>query len=92
MLKLAALIAVAAALGGWVRDQGVLERSHLLGSCGQVAAPAGDAASWYACREGLIAGYPELGREQCRRVGDVSGRQVWRCSGLFDPASAPIYN
>jgi hypothetical protein len=56
-----------------------LERAGLVGTCEITAAPAGDTAQWWSCREGLVSGYPMLTQENCDSRGVVAARELWRC-------------
>ena len=51
-----------------------------VGVCTAVGAPPSvPTGSWYACKEGLINGFPNLEADQCKSFGLVQSREVWRC-------------
>lgn len=76
ILLVATLIAVAMFV---VKDERVLARIGLLGTCTVVASPEGDAAEWWACRDGKLSGRPDLSLKSCVAQGVRGGREYWRC-------------
>jgi hypothetical protein len=78
------ILLVTAALAGAlfaVKDGRILARAGLVGSCSAVAAPAGEAAPWQACRAGRLEGRPDLSRRSCTSQGIVGDVEYWRCPG-----------
>lgn len=73
-------VLIGAALGV-AKTQQWFERSGIVASCEQVAAPAGQpqAGQWWACTKGSVTGYPDLVRESCTSRGFVSRREYWMC-------------
>jgi len=64
------------------------ERAGVVGTCTATAAPrSAPSGSWYACKQGLINGYPNLEMDKCSSAGLVQHRQIWRCER--PPASLP---
>jgi len=96
MLRLAAAVLVAAALYG-AKQEGVVDRAALLGSCTPVAT-ANDESQWLACRRGFLTGYPDLRGDSCT-YRDLRGElELWHCpaavvtsraAGAPAPSAAP---
>jgi hypothetical protein len=76
---------VAAALQG-VREERVLERTGLVGSCSAVTASPSDPGGWMACRSGRLSGYPDLSRDSCKLGGTRASIVYWRCPA--DPVAS----
>ena len=76
-LILYAAVVVAAMIA--IKDGRVLESAGVVGRCSAVAAPAGDAADWQACRAGKLEGRPNLVRKSCTSAGVKDGVEYWRC-------------
>jgi len=56
------------------------ERAGLVGTCTVTAPPqSSPGGSWYACKQGLINGFPNLEMDKCASAGIVEHRQIWRC-------------
>jgi hypothetical protein len=73
-----AAVLVASALYGAKQEQ-VLDRAGLLGSCSAVAGSADGQPQWLACRSGRLTGYPDLSSGSCRR-GELRGAvRYWLC-------------
>lgn len=49
------------------------------GSCEGVRAPVDDGNHWYACKEGLVTGYPSLIGDRCRYESRASEYEYWSC-------------
>jgi hypothetical protein len=74
-LFVVALVAAAAMVGlryGWIPISG------LSGSCTQVAANA-DGTVLEACRQGRLAGWPNLDSHSCAFVRESGRWQYWHC-------------
>jgi hypothetical protein len=82
----AALIASAVAL---VRNEHVLERSGMFGSCTSLSAPAPAGGEWLECRPGELTGYPDLSKDSCSRRGMRGEARYWICPTALIAARAP---
>jgi hypothetical protein len=83
----AAAICVAAALVA-VKNERLIQRAGLSGSCWAVSTPPGQSGEWRACQPGRLAGRPDLSRRSCTKQG-LSGRlEYWRCPAPVE--SSPI--
>jgi hypothetical protein len=93
MVKIALVAAlIAAALHG-VRNERVLERAGLFGSCTAVSGAAAQAGGWMACRSGRLSGYPDLSRDSCTRGGTNAKIVYWRCpSQIVAIRAAPAHS
>ena len=69
---------IAAALGV-AKQQDLFRKAGVVGSCQIGRAPIGDDSSWYACREGVLTGYPSLRRDNCTSESRTASYQYWRC-------------
>ena len=79
MVKIALVAAlIAAALHG-VKNERVLERAGLFGSCTAVSGAAAEAGGWMACSSGRLSGYPDLSRDSCTKGGTRAKIVYWRC-------------
>jgi hypothetical protein len=83
--------AIATALVFAKRDHW-FERAGLVGTC-RLTQPgyANDTAQWWACRQGLLTGYPVLTRQQCDSTGVVLNREIWRCSTPLETAPGAVF-
>jgi hypothetical protein len=66
-----------------VKEQNLLARAQIVGSCELVAPPVGSPKTkgqWWWCSEGRLTGYPTLDRGVCDREGIYRKREVWHCS------------
>jgi hypothetical protein len=68
----------------WIKDDRVLERSGILGSCNAVAPPAGLDGDWHACKKGKLSGAPDLSLKSCTNAGSVGLVAYWRCPAPLD--------
>lgn len=82
----AAIIASALALG---KQERVLERAGLFGSCSALAAPAPAGGQWLACRPGELTGYPDLSQDSCTRRGLRGEVRYWLCPTALVAARSP---
>ena len=62
-----------------IKDGRLFHEHGVTGGCHAVAAPAGDAASWQACRAGKIDTAPDLRRHGCVSVRTNGATTYWRC-------------
>jgi hypothetical protein len=61
------------------------QRAGFVGVC--TPTPAARSASggyWYACKEGIINGYPNLEADRCVSEGVTSKREIWQCDVVLD--------
>lgn len=75
-LVVAALIASLLTLA---RNERLLDRSGLLGSCAELSAPAPAGGKWLECRPGDLTGYPDLSRDSCQKAGMRGEARYWVC-------------
>ena len=73
------VVALAVALLVIGREERVFHKWGVVGSCAAVRSPIGDAGSWYACREGLLTGFPSLIGDDCTYETRAAGYEYWRC-------------
>ena len=66
------------------------QRAGVVGKCVATRPPGSDSGSaWYACKQGILTGFPNLEADSCRSVGIFSHREVWRCTATL--VSLPGY-
>ena len=82
----AAMIASALALA---KQERVLDRTGMFGSCSSLAAPAPAGGRWLACRPGSLTGYPDLSQDSCTRRGLRGDTRYWVCPTALVAARAP---
>jgi len=64
------------------------ERAGIVGTCVATSPPrSSPTGNWYACKQGLINGYPNLEMDACSSAGIVQHRQIWSCDR--PPVSLP---
>ena len=57
------------------------QRAGVVGMCVPTAPPRSQpSGAWYACREGLISGFPNLEADSCSSAGVVQHREIWSCN------------
>lgn len=62
------------------RDQQWPQRAGVTGSCVATRGPSGsDAGAWYACRQGVLTGFPNLEGNSCTSEGIVTKQEIWQC-------------
>jgi hypothetical protein len=71
-------VLIASALA-FAKEERLLDRTGLLGSCSSVEAAAPDGGAWLACRPGELTGYPDLSQDSCRRGGMRGDVRYWIC-------------
>lgn len=79
VVKLVLVAAVAVAALVFAQREDVVHTWGIAGSCESVRAPVDDGNQWYACKEGLLTGYPSLIGDQCRFESRASGYEYWSC-------------
>ena len=81
ILKIAMVGVAIVALMAVARDQRWFERSGVVGTCYMTPAPRSEpGGSWYACKQGLLSGFPNLEADTCSSAGVVSHQEIWRCT------------
>ncbi len=56
------------------------QKVGVVGVCGTTAAPSSaPSGSWYACKEGIVNGFPNLEADHCSNLGIVQRREIWQC-------------
>lgn len=73
----------------FVKQDRLLERTGLIGSCQIVASPAGDLDQWRACREGKLEGRPNLGMDSCESKAIQGKVEFWRCPAPISASRKP---
>jgi hypothetical protein len=77
-------------LMGVARDRNWPQRAGVTGTCVRTQPPSSNpGGAWYACKQGLLTGYPALEADSCRSAGIVEHHEVWRCPAPL--ASLPGY-
>jgi hypothetical protein len=81
LVRIAMVGVVIAAMLVVARDQRWFERSGIVGRCyATTAAGATSDDLWYACRQGILNGFPNLPADACSREVLVSHQEIWRCN------------
>jgi hypothetical protein len=83
LLRILAVGTVLIALLITVKDQRVLQRAHLVGSCSTYAL-AQDGSEWRACLPGRLSGRPSLELTSCTDFGRLGRAEVWNCPAALD--------
>lgn len=78
MLRFAVFAAAVVAALAAVKDEHVISRARLVGTCETVEA-ARDGGEWLACRRGSLLGYPDLSADGCTRAPTATSLQLWQC-------------
>jgi hypothetical protein len=88
------LLVGAIAIGAltYVKQDSVLARFGLVGSCTPAEPAAGAtleqrSAQWWSCGSGSMTGYPSLERRSCDSLGFAGTREVWACRIPIESAS-----
>jgi len=72
------------------RDQRWPQRAGVTGHCITTAAPSSEPdGAWYACKQGVLTGFPSLAGDSCTSAGVVMHQEVWRCTAPL--VSTPGY-
>jgi hypothetical protein len=89
-VKIFLVAATIAVLMVVANDQHWSQRAGLTGSCWEVQRPAGQQqGTWYACKEGVLTGLPNLEPQQCSSAGMVAKDELWQC--IVPLVSVPGY-
>jgi hypothetical protein len=84
LFRITAAAAVIASLLAFAKQQDVLDRAGLTGSCTSLTAPAPQDKVWWECRSGSLTGAPDRSRSGCAR-GDVRGDiRYWLCPATLE--------
>lgn len=86
LVKIVLVAAVVIAGLAYAERADLAHKWGIAGSCESVRAPVHDGNHWYACKEGLLTGYPSLIGDQCRYESRVPGYEYWSC-----PARIPRF-
>ena len=85
MVGLAIVVMMAVA-----RDQQWGQRAGVVGHCVATPPPQSDPdGAWYACKQGILTGFPSLEADSCRSEGIVMHQEVWSCTAPVE--SLPGY-
>ena len=79
LVKIVLVAAAVLAALVFAQRKDVAHQWGIAGSCESVRAPVDDGKQWYACKEGLLTGYPSLVGDQCRYESRASGYEYWSC-------------
>jgi hypothetical protein len=79
LVKIVLFVAVAIALLVVAQRQGLAHEWGVAGSCEGVRSLIDDGSHWYACKEGLLTGYPSLIGDQCTYEQRAAGYEYWSC-------------
>ena len=74
----------------FAKEEGLFERSGIVGECEVIAAPFGDTGEWWSCSEGFLTGFPRLERDNCNFRGAFVGEEVWRCAIPLTEKPGPL--
>ena len=62
------------------RDQRWAARAGVTGNCVSTPPPSSEpTGAWYACKQGVLTGFPSLEGESCTSAGIVRHQEVWHC-------------
>jgi hypothetical protein len=81
LIKIALVGATIIALMVIGQNQRWYEKARIVGACTTVT--PGEAQTtdvWYACKQGLLSGFPNLPNDTCSVVETVGGREIWSCT------------
>jgi hypothetical protein len=83
LLRIVAVGAVLIALLITIKNQRLLERAHLVGSCSTVAR-AEDGSEWRSCVPGRLSGRPGMELTNCTDLGRHGSAELWSCPAPLD--------
>lgn len=84
MLRVAAVIAVIASLLAVAKNQHVLDRAGLTGSCTSLTAQAPNDTVWWACTGGSLTGAPDRSKEGCTAGATRGDVRYWLCPATLE--------
>jgi len=79
LMKIVLVAAVVIAGLVYAQREDLVHEWGVAGSCEGVRAPVDDGNQWYACKGGILTGYPSLIGDQCRYESRASGYEYWSC-------------
>ena len=79
MLKIILVAVLIAGSLALAKQNHWFERMGVLGSCTVLRSPRGDEGQWWACKQGVLTGYPVLRKDGCDPKGVQVGQEIWRC-------------
>lgn len=79
MARVLVVTVLIASLLALAKEQRVLDRTGLLGTCTELSAPAPAGGKWLECRPGDLTGYPDLSRDSCQKAGLRGEARYWVC-------------
>ncbi len=81
LLKIAVVGVAIIAMMGLARDQRWPQRTGVVAVCVTTPAPLSQpSGTWYACKQGILNGFPNLEAGSCSSAGIVSHQEIWSCS------------
>jgi len=81
LLRIALVGVAIVAMMAVARDQRWPQRAGVVGTCSTTPAPRSQpSGAWYACRQGILNGFPNLEADSCSSVGIVAHQEIWRCT------------
>lgn len=81
LIKIAMVGVAIVAMMTFARDQRWFERAGVVGTCYATSAPSTEPDGvWYACKQGIVNGFPNLEADACTSQGVVRHLEVWQCS------------
>jgi len=81
LIKIAMVGLAIAVMMGAARNQDWFERAGIVGVCTATPAPYGqEGDAWYACKEGILNGFPNLKADYCSTQEVVANREIWHCT------------
>jgi hypothetical protein len=83
LLRIVAVGTVLIALLISIKDQRLLQRAHLVGSCSTLA-QAPDGSEWRSCVPGRLSGRPGLELNSCTDFGRHGNAEIWGCPAALD--------
>lgn len=89
MSRIVFVAAMIASILALAKNERVLDRTGLLGSCAALAAPAPDGGQWLGCRPGELTGYPDLSNDSCTKGGMRGEVRYWVCPTALIAARSP---
>jgi hypothetical protein len=85
LVKIAMVGAAIALLMAVAQSQHWPARAGVVGSCRTTLAPASQPTGyWYACKEGVLTGFPVLEADSCMSAGFVAKEEYWGCTRPLD--------
>jgi hypothetical protein len=89
MSRIVFVAAMIASLLALAKNERVLDRTGLFGSCSAVGAPAPGGGQWLECRPGQLTGYPDLSQDSCSKRGLRGETRYWVCPTPLVAARSP---